>query len=147
MDLKARGPHNIYPLICDLTDPAPAIGWCLAERQSVFDRMRSDGFLCLALVHHLCIGGNVPVDEFILLLEGLGQTGVIEWVEKDDEEVRGLLRNRRDIFDEYCWDAFRTSLEPRFEVIKITEIKNGRRKLCWVRRRDNPRPLRSEGAL
>ena len=56
----ADGP-DILPLIGDLANPSPSIGWALEERASFLDRANADALLALALVHHLAIGNNVPL--------------------------------------------------------------------------------------
>ncbi len=106
----------------------------LEERQSLFERIAGDGFLALALVHHICIGGNVPVDAFVRLLARIGRSGVVEWVDKADPMVQKLLRNREDVFPGYTWEAFETALCRRFEIVNVEEIMGGTRRLCRVRR-------------
>ena len=64
-------------------------------------RGRPDLVLCLALVHHVVISGNVPLPEFIDWLAGLGADLVIEFVSKDDAMVKALLRNKDDQYTEY----------------------------------------------
>ncbi|OGQ38072.1 MAG: hypothetical protein A2W61_01530, partial [Deltaproteobacteria bacterium RIFCSPLOWO2_01_44_7] len=81
-----------YPVVVDLLSPTPAMGWGLQERQSLFERLKGDGFLALALVHHICIGGNVPLLEFVKLLKSFGNYGVVEWVGKEDKMVQRMLR-------------------------------------------------------
>jgi hypothetical protein len=47
--------------IATLLDPTPGMGWALQERRSLFDRIRSNHFLALALIHY-----SWPVSESIL---------------------------------------------------------------------------------
>jgi hypothetical protein len=38
-------------------NPSPAIGWRNFERMTLWDRLpKIDGIICLALIHHICIG-------------------------------------------------------------------------------------------
>jgi hypothetical protein len=50
--------RSILPLVMDLTDPSPALGWQGRERRALTDRVRPDIVLCLALVHHLAIASR-----------------------------------------------------------------------------------------
>jgi ribosomal protein L11 methylase PrmA len=59
--LKGEGAGTILPLTMNLADPSPGLGWRGLERRPLGARGTPDLALCLALVHHLSIGGNVPV--------------------------------------------------------------------------------------
>ncbi len=113
-------------------NPTPALGWGLKERHSLFERVRDHNFLALALIHHICVGGNVPLAEFITMLKCFGRAGVIEWVDKKDTMVQRLLRNRRDIFEDYAWENFKYLIERAFHLEKVVEYHCGTRKLCLV---------------
>ena len=52
---------RLLPLLLDLTNPSPAIGWALAERDSIAERSRADAVMALALIHHIAISNNVPL--------------------------------------------------------------------------------------
>ena len=55
--------RKIIPLVANLADPSPNLGWRGTERKSMFERGRPDLTLCLALVHHLVIGAGIPMRE------------------------------------------------------------------------------------
>lgn len=131
-ELLRDGVNNVVPMVANLTDPSPPLGWNLTERRSLFDRVKSDGFLALALIHHICIGCNIPLPNFLRMLAKLGKWGVIEWVDKSDPMVRKLLRNRQDIFVEYTWEKFQETAKQMFNIRRICEMRGGRRKLCYV---------------
>lgn len=129
--------ENIFPFVADLLNPSPGMGWMMRERASLFERIRGDAFLALALVHHISISGNVPLENFVEALSALAPGGVVEWVGKSDPMVQTLLKNRRDVFDRYTWGHFKQVLEQSFEIEKTIEIGDGRRRLCRVRKRLN----------
>ncbi|MDX1436004.1 MAG: hypothetical protein R3335_04290, partial [Anaerolineales bacterium] len=52
---------NLLPLLQDLINPTPAIGWNSAERMSLKERGPVEAVLALALIHHLAISNNVPL--------------------------------------------------------------------------------------
>lgn len=99
--LREANETGIYPLLVDLTNPAPAQGWDHAEWQSLAGRGPFDAVLSLALVHHLAIGNNVPLPGIAAMLARLGTQVIIEWVPKPDPQVQRLLSAREDIFDGY----------------------------------------------
>lgn len=56
------GEKSILPLVMDLSNPSPGIGWNNRERQSIVERGPVDAVMALALIHHLAISNNVPLD-------------------------------------------------------------------------------------
>ncbi len=102
--------------VSNLADPSPALGWRHRERKSLAERPTPDLTLCLALIHHLSITANVPVDEIVDWLGSLDSHLVIEFVTKDDAMVKKLLQNKDDIYDDYTIDYFERALERRFEI-------------------------------
>lgn len=130
--IREGGPANVVPIVGDLLNPTPALGWNLAERRDIFARIRSDSFLALALVHHLAIGGNVPLPQVVACLHRIAPSGVVEWVDKEDAMVQRMLRNRTDVFADYNWDEFRAALERRFVIAETVETHGGARRLCLL---------------
>src|SRR5262249_34933303 len=51
---------NLLPLVVDITNPSPAIGWSNRERMTLAERGPADVVLALGLIHHLAIAGNLP---------------------------------------------------------------------------------------
>ena len=58
---RQRGEPNILPLLIDLTNPSPNLGWHSRERMSLLERGSPDAILALALIHHLAIANNLPL--------------------------------------------------------------------------------------
>lgn len=77
---------NILPLVMDLTNPTPDLGWANQERSSILKRGPVDLIMALALIHHLCIGANVPLDKVAKLFSDLTQYLIIEFVPKEDRK-------------------------------------------------------------
>ena len=107
----------VLPLVMDLANPSPALGWAHGERRSLLDRGPADCALALALVHHLAISNNVPLPMVADFLARCGEHVVVEWVPKDDPMVQRLLASREDIFEDYEQSAFERSLEYRFDIV------------------------------
>ncbi len=127
---------SITPLVLNLMNPSANAGWGLTERKSIFERIKADGFLSLALIHHLCIANNIPIEHYIKFLHQTAPAGVLEWVEKEDPMVKFLLRNRKDIFSNYHWDYFAQTVNKYFHIKDIKVLNGGHRKLCWLERKE-----------
>ena len=117
----------------DLADASPARGWRGLERRRLEDRGRPDLVLCLALVHHLAIGRNVPFAELVAWLRGLGARLVIEFADRDDLMVSRLLAAKREeVHEGYGQEAFGEG----FEVERREQLGSGTRTLYLA----TPRP-------
>jgi hypothetical protein len=77
---------NILPLLLDLTNPSPAIGWANQERKSLGARSHGDTVMALALIHHLAISNNVPLPRIAEFFHTLCRDLVIEFVPKGDSQ-------------------------------------------------------------
>jgi len=125
---------NLLPLHLDATNPSPSQGWAQHERMGMRERSPADAILALALVHHLAVARNVPLDYVVDWLTGLARTGIIEFVQKDDPMVRELLRLREDIFSRYSEPDFERALRARARIHKVEQVSAAGRKLYWFER-------------
>ncbi|MBN1537560.1 MAG: hypothetical protein JW908_12555 [Anaerolineales bacterium] len=114
---------NILPMVIDLTNPSPAIGWANTERQSLFQRGPVDLCLALALIHHLAISNNVPLQDISNLLAQSGRKLIIEFVPKEDSQVKRLLASREDIFIDYHEDGLIRAFSQDFLLEKQIPIE------------------------
>ncbi|MHC1739545.1 MAG: SAM-dependent methyltransferase [Anaerolineaceae bacterium] len=126
-ELRKDGVKNILPLVIDLTNPSPAIGWDNSERDAYLKRDRADLVLALALVHHLAIANNVPLGSIAESFAKIGEYLLIEFVPKEDSQVKRLLRTRADIFHQYTLEGLLHAFEPYFKLVKQTPIANSQR--------------------
>ena len=122
---RPRSVTNILPLIVNVTDPSPNLGWRNMERKRIDERGRPDLVLTLALIHHVVIGGNIPMAEFVQWLRDLGGELVIEFVTRKDPMVVTLLRNKEDHYADYNEDVFERELAARFRIAKRLAARIG----------------------
>jgi SAM-dependent methyltransferase len=125
--LKAERAGRILPLVVDLVDASPGLGWRGRERTPLPARGRPDLTLCLALVHHVVISANVPLAEFVDWLADLGGDLVIEFVTRLDPMVDRLLQNKTDHYHDYDVVPFERALARRFEVGRRETLASGTR--------------------
>jgi hypothetical protein len=131
--IRADEEQNLLPLVLDVTNPSPAIGWANAERMTLAERGPVDLVLALALIHHLAFGNNIPLSSVAAFLGGLTTWLVIEFVPKDDPKVRMLLSTREDVFSEYTEDGFRKAFLKHFEIVRREPIAGSIRVLYLMR--------------
>jgi ribosomal protein L11 methylase PrmA len=115
------------PIYQNVTNPSPAQGWASEERDSIGARVQADFILALAILHHIVISGNVPLQRAVAYLVDLAPSGIIEWVPKSDPMVQTLLRNREDIFANYSDAVFEQALlRNGAQIVKKEKLENGR---------------------
>lgn len=135
MKVKKDGEKFLLPLVFDLSNPSPSIGWQNMERVSLIDRGPADTVLALALIHHLAISNNIPFSQIAEFFSMLCKFLIIEFVPKYDSKVKLLLASRRDIFDNYNEKSFENSFSVNFHIIKKTQIHDSKRILYLMQRR------------
>lgn len=134
--LSKDTPDNILPLVQNVADPSPNWGWRNAERSDLQSRSKPDLVLCLALIHHVVITANIPLAEFIDWLAGLTDKLVIEYVSRQDDKVKTLLRNKEDKYQDYSCESLETNLRRHFNILQQQDLNNGDRTLFYC---DKPR--------
>lgn len=108
---------NFLPLIMDLTNPSPAIGFANKERPSIFDRQKADCIMALAVIHHLAISNNLPLVKIADWFSEICEFLIIEFVPKDDSQVKTLLATREDIFSKYTKEGFEKAFAEYFTLV------------------------------
>ena len=133
---KAEQRRNILPLVLDLTNPSPALGWHHKERDSVTARGPADLTMGLALIHHLAISNNLPFDHLARFFHDVGKTVILEFVPKSDSQVQKLLATREDVFPDYHERAFEASFGEYFDIAESIPIEGSERTLYLLTRRN-----------
>ncbi len=134
-EVRKEKEESILPLLLDLVNPSPAIGWAHAERSNLAERANADLVLALALIHHIAISNNVPLHNVAAYFARLAEHLVIEFVPKSDPKVMTLLATREDVFPHYDREGFEAAFAQHFEILKSDPIRNSERTLYLLRRR------------
>ena len=134
-EVTRAGETRLLPLVQDLANPSPALGWDGHERMSLAERGPADLAMALALVHHLAIGNNVPLGRLARTMRGYGEHLIVEWVPKEDPKVQGMLATREDVFDGYTRSGFEAAFAEPFEVLRREELRGTGRSLYLMRGR------------
>ena len=134
--IKVKHLQNIQPVVLDLANPTPAIGVNNKERSSFIDRTRVDLVLALALIHHLAIGRNIPFELIAAFFGRLGKNLVIEFIPKEDDKVKLMLQQKKDIYSSYSEPAFVNAFEKWFRISDKKIIPGTERVLYLMTRND-----------
>lgn len=133
--VKEREIH-ILPLVGDIASPSPRLGWENSERMSLVERGPADTILALALVHHLVISNNIPLDRIAGFFSNIGKSLVIEFVPKTDSQVMHMLSSREDIFTDYAKPDFEHAFARYFAITDSVSIRDSERTLYLMRARE-----------
>jgi hypothetical protein len=131
---SGRSP-GVTPLVVDVTNPSPGIGWLARERRSLLERGPADVVLALALVHHLAIGSNVPLPDISTFFAAIAHELIVEFVPKVDPQVAAMLRSREDVFPGYTITGLRDAFASDFRLVEEQQIEDSLRVLFRMERR------------
>jgi len=126
---------NLLPLVMDLTNPSPSLGWAHTERDSLLGRGPADTVIALALIHHLAISNNVPLPHLARFFARAGRHLILEFVPKNDSQVQRLLASREDVFPAYDLAGLEAAFAPVFKLKEKARIAGSERTLLLFSRR------------
>lgn len=125
----ANSTLDILPLCVDLAHPTPAAGWNNRESLSFLSRAEGhfDTVLMLAVLHHLLIGSQIPLNHIATLCCSLTTRNLIlEWVPPSDPKFQQILRGRDALYAHITEAAFRQAFAQHFDIAQEETLENGR---------------------
>ncbi|MCX6055688.1 MAG: SAM-dependent methyltransferase [Chloroflexi bacterium] len=135
LTLRNQQEKNLLPLVMDLTNPSPALGWANQERQSFVQRGPVDLVLALALIHHLAISNNLPLGLISDFFASIARWAIVEFIPKNDSQVARLLSTRKDIFPSYTQKGFEEAFKLSFKTVEKAGVHGSERTLYLLERR------------
>ena len=133
--IKKEKRSNIVPLINDISNPSPSIGFNNEERSSFGKRLNADLTLALALIHHLVIAKNIPLKSLAVYFASMAPQLIIEFVPKEDEKVKQLLSGRVDVFTDYNVTSFESYFSEYYKIVAKELIPGTTRILYCLQRK------------
>jgi hypothetical protein len=107
----------VLPLVIDLTNPSPSQGWQNQEWSSFYDRCRAETVYALAILHHLVLGGGIPLDQAVARIVSLGKQGIIEFVPPNDPMAASIRNRVRNCAIDYSKDSFLAALKRVADIV------------------------------
>lgn len=132
--VKTTKEQKLLPLVLDLSNPSPGLGWMHQERDSFIDRQQVDVGVALAIIHHLAISNNIPLGSISEFFNRCCQRLIIEFVPKADSQVKRLLATREDIFEDYHEPGFEAAFKDHFTILASEKIRGSERTLYLLER-------------
>lgn len=132
---------SILPVVMDILNPSPAIGFENKERFSFLKRLtyyKPDISLVLALIHHITLTGNIPFEMSASFFSSFSPYLIIEFPDRKDSWVQFILESKHDFksyFDDYTIENFERHYSKFYEVIEKIKISNTERTLFLLKRK------------
>ncbi len=120
---------DILAIHSDLSRPSPAVGWNNSESTSLLSRLEGqfDLVLMLAVIHHLILMEQIPVDAIMQLLHGMTRSHLLlEWVPVTDPMFQSLMRGRDELYGGLNESDLERACVGRFHLLRRQPLNNGR---------------------
>ncbi len=112
--------YNITPLVMNVLNPSPGIGWRGVQYAPAQKRLKCDMVFAFALIHHLVFTGG---QDFSRIVESIrdfqGKWCVIEYVDKDDPMATLLPRRPTLDYSWYTLENFLNSLSNNYSDVTV----------------------------
>jgi hypothetical protein len=136
--LKSEGHRKIIPLVIDLSNPSPAIGWASKERDAFNDRCNADAITALALIHHLVLSIGIPLEKTAVYFHSLIRCEgllILEFVPLEDSQVQRLLAARNNVFTDYSIQKCISEYSRYFDLLEQHQVSESLRTILVFRKR------------
>ena len=127
----------IAPLVVDIANPSPGIGYMNSERASFLDRFDAECVFALALLHHLLVSTNFSMAAARDLFCQLSSRYlVLEFVPPGDPMFERLLRFRVNLFAGLTLEQCLRVFSERFNLIRQVALENSPRTLLFFEKKN-----------
>jgi ribosomal protein L11 methylase PrmA len=125
---------NMLPLLIDLTNPSPSLGWEHLERLSFLKRGPVDAVLALALIHHLAISNNLILNKIAGFFNKICNSLIIEFVPQSDSQFQRLRLTRDSDFTNYTREVFEKEFSQFFSILEAVKVEGTERVLYLMQK-------------
>ena len=131
---RANNILNVFPILLDMSNPSPSIGWNNNERTSLYERIGNpDLIVALAIMHHI-INDNIPIQLFIDFLKKNSKSYVIiEFVPLDDPKCQEIFQSRIETIRYPSKKQFEELLVKNFKILNSKIINQTNRVLYFLK--------------
>lgn len=124
----------ITAMVTNLLNPAAAVGWAHEERLSFSERVRSEGVLCLALIHHLYFTGGISLTLILKWMRTLCTAWcIVEFVDPVDEKITIISQGKQALLPGYTLHLFETACSEYFTIESKAMLNDWQRTLYLLK--------------
>lgn len=121
---KKENDECLLPLVLDVANPSPGIGWKNLERPAFLQRAKPDLIVMLAVVHHLVHTHHIHFGMLAQLAASLAPYLIIEFVPPDDSQIKklpSLPPAKQEMYNEACFEKEFDNYYSPLQKIKIND--------------------------
>ena len=132
---KEKEIDNVFPMIFDLSNPSPSIGWMNKERSAIFSRIGNpDLITCFAIMHHI-INANIPIELFVEFIGKSSSHVLIEYIPLIDPKCEEIFSSRGDDFNYPDKNYFESLISIEFNILFEKTLNETERVLYYLKKK------------
>lgn len=133
--IKKEQIRNIIPMVMDILNPSPSLGWMNKERSSFFERVNPDLVMLLGISHHLLAQANINFTKLLELCLITKKYLILEYIPPEDPNYRNLFVSRQNQFEWYTKESLILNLQNKFNVIDIKQVDPTNRSIIFLEKK------------
>lgn len=127
--LRNQRNETILPIHMDLANPSPGIGWDGKERKGVIERGPCDVAMALALIHHLIVSSNIPLNKLVEFFKNICRDLIIEYIPPFDPKFKQICQTNPLDFSFFTEEMFVEAFSKSFVMKSRIPISQSSRVL------------------
>jgi hypothetical protein len=131
---RSNAESRVLPLVMDLRNPSPSLGFDHCERMSLSDRGEADLTMMLALVHHLHWGGRIPLASLARFLSKISRNLLLEFVPAADPMAQAYSSALDAEARGSNADTLAAEFSPYFRLLRSDPIAESERTMLLFER-------------
>jgi ribosomal protein L11 methylase PrmA len=129
IDIESNG--VITPMYGDLSNMSGGNGWGSKEKKSFVHRFKFDFSISFAVIHHLAISKNIPLNEILRFITSLSSRGLIEYIPLEDQMIRQMTEFRNKNYNDYNFHNFINILKQNCKYYEVNDLNESKRKIIY----------------
>jgi hypothetical protein len=114
---------NLIPLVINILNPSPSLGWMSRERSSFLERIDPDVIMMLGISHHLTGQANITFPMLAELCSKTKKYVFLEFIPDTDSQFKKLFRSRANEFDWYTQKELLKVFTNYFTVKNVWKVE------------------------
>jgi hypothetical protein len=127
---------NLIPLVIDILNPSPSLGWMSRERSSFLERIDPDVILMLGISHHLLGQANITFPMLADLCSKTKRYVFYEFIPDTDSKYKELFYSRVNKFEWYTQKELLKVFTNLFTVKNVWKIEPTDRMIYLFEKKD-----------
>lgn len=133
LNCKQTTETRILPLLIDLMNPSPCLGWNNQEHKSLIQRGTTDLLIAFNVIHYLSVINYLPFNKVADFFSKVCKSLLIEFIPESDSQIQHLLQSKFDTASDYNTEIFIQCFSIFFEIQSKFVLPDSERVLYLMR--------------